>query len=275
MPRIILPLFILGILLIKHTTEDVIIKRVSYILINFYCFNLWMLRNNLYLFYNLCFQRQHAPQTLTLQNIATLSSLTHTENLNKLIDGILVPRVVGTPGHENVKNFITGAMRDLNWQVDFDAFEDKTPIFGKLKFENIIATLNPNAERFLVLACHYDSKYFPNEEFLGATDSAVPCAMLINIAHEMNTYLQKIRNNNDLSIKFIFFDGEEAFKEWGPNDSIYGARHLAEKWENEGFLPKIVNIYLFLSFIFKLSFNIIYLISFPGHSSVIRFAGGS
>lgn len=31
----------------------------------------------------------------------------------------------------------------------------------------------------------------------------------------------------------IFFDGEEAFKKWGPNDSIYGAKHLAEKWHNK------------------------------------------
>ncbi|XP_039290789.1 glutaminyl-peptide cyclotransferase [Nilaparvata lugens] len=30
----------------------------------------------------------------------------------------------------------------------------------------------------------------------------------------------------------IFFDGEEAFKEWGPRDSIYGARHLASKWKD-------------------------------------------
>lgn len=31
---------------------------------------------------------------------------------------------------------------------------------------------------------------------------------------------------------FIFFDGEEAFKKWGPNDSIYGAKHLAKKWHH-------------------------------------------
>uniref|UniRef100_A0A2H1WCL2 glutaminyl-peptide cyclotransferase n=1 Tax=Spodoptera frugiperda TaxID=7108 RepID=A0A2H1WCL2_SPOFR len=30
---------------------------------------------------------------------------------------------------------------------------------------------------------------------------------------------------------FIFFDGEEAFRQWGPNDSIYGARHLAKQWQ--------------------------------------------
>lgn len=28
----------------------------------------------------------------------------------------------------------------------------------------------------------------------------------------------------------VFFDGEEAFKTWGPRDSIYGARHLASRW---------------------------------------------
>ncbi|XP_017494336.1 PREDICTED: glutaminyl-peptide cyclotransferase-like protein, partial [Rhagoletis zephyria] len=30
----------------------------------------------------------------------------------------------------------------------------------------------------------------------------------------------------------IFFDGEEAIKDWSDNDSIYGARHLAAKWSN-------------------------------------------
>ncbi|KAL3274422.1 hypothetical protein HHI36_015811 [Cryptolaemus montrouzieri] len=33
----------------------------------------------------------------------------------------------------------------------------------------------------------------------------------------------------DVSLKFVFFDGEEAFVNWGPKDSIYGARHLAHK----------------------------------------------
>jgi hypothetical protein len=32
----------------------------------------------------------------------------------------------------------------------------------------------------LCIACHYDSKISP-EGFVGATDSAVPCAMLLNL----------------------------------------------------------------------------------------------
>lgn len=95
-----------------------------------------------------------------------------TNNMNHLLDNILIPRVVGTEGHKTVKKFIIKTMKEANWHVETDAFEDKTPNMGTLKFENIIATLNPNATRFLILACHYDSKYFPNQEFLGATDSA-------------------------------------------------------------------------------------------------------
>lgn len=148
-------------------------------------------------------------------------------------------RVVGTESHEGVKDFIVAKLRELSWHVDLDEFEADTPIFKNLLFTNIIATLNPKAERFLVLACHYDSKYFKNEEFLGATDSAVPCAMLINLAHVMNEHFLTLKSKKDVSIKLIFFDGEEAFEAWTATDSIYGARHLAEKWEDEKFLHRI------------------------------------
>ena len=43
----------------------------------------------------------------------------------------------------------------------------------------------------------------------------------------MLKYFQK----SDLSLQFIFFDGEEAFEQWSDRDSIYGARNLAAKWE--------------------------------------------
>lgn len=110
-----------------------------------------------------------------------------------------------------------------------DSFTSETPI-GNLPFKNIIATHNPEAKRFLDIACHYDSKYFPgSNRFIGATDSAVPCSMMIQIAHSLKDDLEN-NKNDDLSLRFIFFDGEEAFKSWSKADSLYGARHLANKW---------------------------------------------
>lgn len=59
------------------------------------------------------------------------------------------------------------------------------------------------------------------------------------MARTMSKYLKKAKANNDLSLMFIFFDGEKAFLEWDDNDSIYGSRHLAAKFEKENFLQKI------------------------------------
>lgn len=56
--------------------------------------------------------------------------------------------------------------------------------------------------------------------------------MMLNLAKTMKNYLNQIRNNRDLSLKLVFFDGEEAFVNWGPNDSIYGAKHLAQLYQN-------------------------------------------
>lgn len=174
-----------------------------------------------------------------VHKLSKITDLSNPAHFDETLKRILVPRVVGTDGHEEVKTYIVDTMKKLNWNVELDEFRAKVPIFTALKFSNIIAKLNPDAERFLVLACHYDSKYFENEEFLGATDSAVPCAMMINIAYVLKDHLDSVKSNNDLSIMMIFFDGEEAFKQWSASDSIYGARHLAKKWETEGFLPKI------------------------------------
>lgn len=40
----------------------------------------------------------------------------------------------------------------------------------------------------------------------------------------------------DVILQLIFFDGEEAFDKWTDEDSLYGSRHLASKWNQEYFL---------------------------------------
>ena len=119
-------------------------------------------------------------------------------------------------------------MQSLGWTVEESSHEQNT-VIGPVKFTNIIATLDPDAPRRLVIACHYDSKISP-QGFLGATDSAVPCAQMINLAKTMNTELQSIKGQRPLTLQFIFFDGEEAFKQWSSTDSLYGSRNLAQKW---------------------------------------------
>lgn len=114
------------------------------------------------------FQSNHKPQVLSNADIKYLAGLSNTKYTDEILDSILIPRVVGTPNHDKVFNYIKTELQRLNWHVAVDEFDDVAPKqFGTLRFRNIIASLNPDAERYLVLACHYDSKYFKDTVFVG------------------------------------------------------------------------------------------------------------
>ncbi|RKO90088.1 hypothetical protein BDK51DRAFT_35965 [Blyttiomyces helicus] len=154
-----------------------------------------------------------------------------------LIAPFLVVRTPGSPGNTAVQNHIIATFRALSWHIEEDAFTAQTPQ-GEKPFRNIIVTKNPDAHRKLVLAAHFDSKYFADFEFLGATDSAAPCGILVDIARSLDPLLEKQTEaallegdaSASTTLQLIFFDGEEAYGLWSATDSLYGSRHLAEKW---------------------------------------------
>ncbi|CAD7082941.1 unnamed protein product [Hermetia illucens] len=174
--------------------------------------------------------RSQAPPPSAARQIAQLDNNDH---LQYVLSNILKPRVVGTKGHDEVATFIASELKTLGFDVELDSFSAYTPVFRNLTFTNIVGTINSNAAEFVALACHYDSKYFPNDPgFVGATDSAVPCALMLNLAKVLMPYIQQIRGRNDFGLMLIFFDGEEAFQEWTQQDSVYGSKNLAAKWSN-------------------------------------------
>ncbi|CAG5136438.1 unnamed protein product [Candidula unifasciata] len=150
-----------------------------------------------------------------------------------LLPNILIERVPGTAGNTLVREFIQHELRKLGWLVEEDTFRSLTP-FGGVTFSNIIATLYPAATKRVVIACHYDSKYMPGRlRFLGASDSAVPCSIMMDTARYLSglTMSGLDMQARDVTPQLIFFDGEEAFVQWTASDSLYGSRHLASLWE--------------------------------------------
>lgn len=98
----------------------------------------------------------------------------------------------------------------------------------------------------LTLVAHYDSKLTP-VDFIGATDSAAPCAILMHAARSLDSALTRkweamqadgvgeggFDNIEDhTGIQILFLDGEEAFVSWTDDDSLYGARSLAAEMES-------------------------------------------
>jgi glutaminyl-peptide cyclotransferase len=144
-----------------------------------------------------------------------------------ILKPFLRERVSDTEGNRIVQQHILTSMQRLGWNTELDSFVDSTP-FGDKRFTNIVAVHNTLAPRRLTLACHFDSKLFTQFQFIGAIDSAVPCAMLIDLATRLNSVLSST-TEKDLTLELIFFDGEEAFDQWTATDSLYGSRHLADK----------------------------------------------
>ncbi|KAK2766666.1 hypothetical protein FQN54_005978 [Arachnomyces sp. PD_36] len=170
----------------------------------------------------------------------------------ELLAPILRPRVAGTPGSTAVLNHFVDFFKNSlpDWTIEFQNSTSKTPATGDkdVPFINFIASRDPPWSKKgdvgrLNLVAHYDSKYEP-EGFIGATDSAAPCAIIMHAVRSIDAALTKkwadmqADGSADLmedhtGIQVIFLDGEEAFHTWTKDDSLYGARSLAENWEHE------------------------------------------
>lgn len=174
-------------------------------------------------------------------------------NHGALLAPILRPRVSGTEGSAAVLNHFANFIRTSlpDWNIEFQNSTYTTPVSNgkEVPFTNLIASRDPpwaakgDVGR-LTLVAHYDSKYEP-EGFIGAIDSAAPCAMLMHAMRSIDTGLtekwkaMKAEGRTHASleeqkgIQIIFLDGEEAFKSWTDTDSLYGARSLARQWDSE------------------------------------------
>uniref|UniRef100_A0A8C8VQJ4 Glutaminyl-peptide cyclotransferase n=1 Tax=Pelusios castaneus TaxID=367368 RepID=A0A8C8VQJ4_9SAUR len=189
-------------------------------------------------------QLSHKPRSLSSGQVKRLTALVDLRRLwSSFLKPMLIERYPGSPGNRKVRQLIVDSLGSLSagWRVELDSFEDRTPR-GIVGFANVVATLNPAARQLLVLACHYDSKYFPRDRrgrtFLGATDSAVPCAILLELVTALDSELLKAKEQgSEMTLQLLFLDGEEAFGEWSETDSLYGARHLAEHMVKVQHLP--------------------------------------
>ncbi|ORY27461.1 hypothetical protein BCR39DRAFT_538122 [Naematelia encephala] len=198
-------------------------------------------------------------QTLSAESLRELVDLdppqwtsTDEGHLSKL----LIPRASGSENNTLVQEYISSIFSELGWHEETTPFTGETPI-GPVEFTNRIYTFDPEAPRRIVLAAHFDSKWFPDypaNQFIGATDSAAPCAMLLDLAQSLTPLLRKRKERlvsgmgqlrdgfdeeeaGETTLTILFLDGEEAFHDWTATDSIYGARHLAELWDSTYLSP--------------------------------------
>jgi len=141
------------------------------------------------------------------------------------------PRPIGSANHKKVEDYILAHLKGD--ATEEDAFTADTPE-GKFPARNIIAKFPCAKDGVIVIASHYDTNYpLRQTTYIGANDGASSSALLLEFANQLRG---KKRDGN--SIWLVWDDAEEAVKSWSDTDSLYGIRHLAEKWEGDGTLKK-------------------------------------
>ena len=100
---------------------------------------------------------------------------------------------------------------------------------------NFIVRYPGKKDGVIVLASHYETNYpLKDIGFVGANDGAATTALLIEIGNYLRAHPPE-----GYSVWLVFDDGEEAIRSWSASDSLYGTRHLAAKWSQNGTLAKI------------------------------------
>lgn len=96
---------------------------------------------------------------------------------NSHLSKILIPRPPDTANNTLVREYLVSTLKKLDWHVEEDSFNDTTP-YGVKRFTNVIATKDPSAPRRVIVAAHFDSKFFsqPPQDQVRVTFSCVPAS---------------------------------------------------------------------------------------------------
>jgi glutaminyl-peptide cyclotransferase len=142
------------------------------------------------------------------------------------------PRPPGSGANRKLQAYIRSQLKKRGCEIQEDSFTADTPL-GPIKMTNIIGRFKGVSGRAIVFSGHYDTKSMPGTYFVGANDGGASTGFLL----EMARVLAGQRRKDDVYL--VWFDGEEAIGQWSDTDGVYGSRHLAQRWSNDGTLARI------------------------------------
>ena len=141
-------------------------------------------------------------------------------------------RPIGSANHKRLEEYIVAHLKDD--QVEDDSFTADT-VEGKFPVRNIVAKYPGNKDGIIVIAGHYDTVYsLRNTRFVGANDGGSSTAILLEVANQLRG-----KKRDGYSVWLLWTDAEEAVRQWSETDSLYGTKHLAAKWQQDGTNKKI------------------------------------
>jgi glutaminyl-peptide cyclotransferase len=140
-------------------------------------------------------------------------------------------RPPGSSGHAKAEQYILSKLKGDD--VEVDSFTATTPV-GNFPIHNIIAKFPGKKDGIIVIAGHYETNYPLPKDFVGANDGGSTTGLLLELANQFRG-----KQLDGYSVWLLWTDGEEAFVKWTATDSLYGTKHLAQKWQQDGTSKKV------------------------------------
>jgi glutaminyl-peptide cyclotransferase len=151
------------------------------------------------------------------------------------------PRVSGSAELAKTREYIVGLLKSYGLNVKTDEFTASTPI-GEKKMVNITAEVPGESKDVIIIASHYETKFFKDMLFVGANDPASSVATVLELARVLGTGQYQPK----MTYWLVFFDGEEAFcKNWDEcskpeaPDNTYGSRYYVSQLQQENELRRV------------------------------------
>jgi len=143
------------------------------------------------------------------------------------------PRPIGSANHKKVEEYILAHLKGD--AVESDSFTIDTAE-GKFPVHNILAKYPGTRDGVIVIASHYETNWpLRDTSYIGANDGASSSALLLELANQLRG-----RKHDGYSVWLLWDDAEESMRlPWYDPESLYGVRHLAVKWENDGTLKRL------------------------------------
>ena len=143
------------------------------------------------------------------------------------------PRPPASEALARTRAYIRAQVRPTGCRLVPDPFTASIP-GGSLAMENVICRFPGTSGKAVVFTGHYDTKIMHGAApFVGANDGGASTGFLIEMARAL------ARQPRKHDVYLVWFDGEEAIREWSATDGLHGSRHLAERWRTEGLLTRI------------------------------------
>ncbi len=134
-------------------------------------------------------------------------------------------RPSGSEGAKQAAAYLKEQLRAAGLEVEEQTFHAGTPR-GPVQFRNVIGrTHGSKRGRMIVIGSHYDTKWLPDLRFVGANDSGSSSGVLLELARVAG---------RERDLWFVFFDGEEAVREYGRDDGLWGSTFFVETLKGEG-----------------------------------------